>query len=116
MKLSYKEKLLLPKTTFGRWSSVVTICLAGVSAFGAYLMIHIDICSNGVCEGLNNTKILYDLSPFFIIYSVCCFVVAKFILTKKDLERVYCDAITLGVSIGFILMALAPIMISNELR
>lgn len=116
MKPNFKEKLLLPKSTFGRLSSVVTICLAGCSAVIAYLMINLYLCSEGACEKLENTKILYDLSPFFIIYSVCCFVVAKFVFTKKQLERIYSDAITIGISLGFILMALAPIMISNELR
>jgi len=116
MEPNFKEKLFLPKRTFGKWSNVVTICMAGISSIIAYLMIHLDICIEGACKGLENTKILYDLSPLFVIYSICCFVVARFVATKKDLERIYSDTITIGISLGFILMALTPILISNELR
>ena len=111
-----KKDLRTPEGKYSRRFSVLVIFMASLSAFLAYIMISLDMCSNNACDNLKETGILVVLSPFYLIYSVCGFIICYFIATKKNLESIYSYAITGAVACGFMLISMAPFMISAELK
>ena len=111
-----RKKAIDPASKFSRRLNAFVIFMASLPALLAFLRIQFDLCSNNACESLKETDILFELSPFYLIYSVCGFIVCHFILKKKDLESIYSISITWAVACGFMLISMAPIMINSELK
>jgi uncharacterized membrane protein HdeD (DUF308 family) len=116
---SVKERLdrtfLKLQGNLSRYLSTAFIFLFGAGSIYIYFAIEHFLCANDRCVDLVITKPWIDMSVFFVIYGICCFVIGYFVLRAKQLQIMYAWSFDLLVGSGFYLFGKSFFAIAIEI-
>lgn len=114
-KKEFREKLLAPKSTGGRFLNMgLTVMAAVVCCYSTYLIKFI-VCANSACDTLKITSIYVNVfSELALLYAAICLVLAYFLFSKPDLESIYSDCLMIVSLLGAMFVGFTPFVVSNE--
>ncbi|RLW69806.1 MAG: hypothetical protein B6D71_08835 [gamma proteobacterium symbiont of Stewartia floridana] len=116
---SVKKRLdrtfLKPQGSISRYLSAVFIFLVGAGSIYIYFAIEYFLCANDRCIDLVITKAWIDMSAFFVIYGICCFVIGIFVFREKQLQIMYAWSCDILIGSGFYLFSKSFFAIAIEI-
>jgi len=116
IKDKFNEKFLTPSGYVSRIINVTVLVLIAFAAFGIFYFIKFIACSEVNCHEGSLGKLINTMSPLFIIYGICCFIVACFIFKNKSIASLYSDSISMLASIGIVLAITLAISINEKIH
>jgi hypothetical protein len=111
IKTKFSQLFLTPSGSISRKINIAVQAVTAFTSLGAFYFIKFVACIEVNCTESSLPNLINTLSPLFLVYGICCLIVAIFISKHKNIASIYTDSISLISSIGIIIILVLALSI-----
>jgi hypothetical protein len=111
-----KTALMRPQGRLARFIDTAFLFICGIAMALVYYSINYELCIANKCNDLVITRYWVSSSFFYLLFSAALAVTSIFIYRSRELPRLYCYAITIGMAAGVVLSGMMLFAITREIN
>ena len=105
-----------PQGRLARFFDSAFLFFSGIVMVLVYYSINYELCTANRCDDLVITRYWVSSSFFYLLFSAGLVLTSIFIYRSRELPRLYCYAITIGMGAGTVLSSMMLLAITREIN